>query len=35
MDLTGGRISQLHSPAMLRLRGWLQNPQTRPEGPVG
>ena len=24
MDLTAGRISQLHSQAMLRLRGWLQ-----------
>jgi len=23
MDLTAGRISQLHSQAMLRLRGWL------------
>ena len=35
MDLTGGRISQLHSQAMLRLRGWLQNPSTRPEAPAG
>jgi RNA polymerase sigma factor for flagellar operon FliA len=35
MDLTGGRISQLHSQAMLRLRGWLQNPSTRPEAPPG
>ena len=26
MDLTPGRISQLHTQAMLRLRGWLDTP---------
>lgn len=30
MDLTAGRISQLHTQAMLRLRGWLEKPPPAP-----
>ena len=34
MDLTAGRISQLHTQAMLRLRGWLQHPASVEAAPA-